>query len=199
MNIVTTMLAAYLAGGFPTGVIAGRLLHHRDIREFGSRNPGAINVWRTFGLGCGMIVVMVDIGKGFFATYLLPRLSGGESMRFTLILGLIAVGGHIWSPWLRLRGGKGVATAFGAVAALYPLGVLVSVGVWVVSLALTRYASVASLTAAFFTPAAVHWIYHPAPAEMILIIALPFLLTYTHRGNLQRLWSGEELKVGGNR
>ncbi len=198
--ILLTIAAAYLLGAFPTGVLISRLVHDRDIRRFGSGNIGATNIWRVFGFRWGLLVVTVDVGKGCVAAGLLPGwFNVGSVSGYAALLGLVAVAGHIWSPFIRFRGGKGIGAAFGSILALYPVAALVCLGVWVLIMALTRYASVASLTAAVCYPATLYWSEGPSGGELAVGMALPLLLLFTHRRNLQRLIRKEELKIGGQR
>ena len=200
MRELVSMTIAFLIGGFPTGVLLSRFVHKRDIRHFGSNNPGAINIWRVFGLRYGLVVMGIDVGKGYFAPVVLPELVLDDySTEFAVLLGLLVVTGHVWSPWTRFRGGKGVATAFGAAIAVFPASAAICIPVWLAILLLTRYASVASLTTAAVYPIVVYWMHDAAVRELALASALPLLLFYTHRSNLQRLRNGEDLKVWGDR
>jgi len=190
-------LAAYIIGGFPTGVLVSRLLLGSDVRAFGSGNPGAVNVWRTFGIKWGLAVVAVDIGKGYLAVTALAPLAGdGGWAGYPAFLGLLAVAGHIWSPFTRFRGGKGVGAAAGAALGLHPLIAGVIIAVWLTMALLTKYSSVASLSAAICYPAAVYHLNAPSYFEMAAAMLLPAMLIWTHRDNLRRLRAGSELKIG---
>jgi glycerol-3-phosphate acyltransferase PlsY len=197
ISVLLGAAAAYLLGGFPTGVVVGKLLHNRDIRKLGSGNPGAINVWRVFGFKWAVLVILLDVGKGWLAAGWLPRVALAESVPLVAALfGLLAMMGHIWSPYIRFSGGKGVAAAFGCGLALYPTAALICLALWFVIVALTRYSSVASLTACACYPAAVYWKSEPGFPEIVVSLIIPLLLVFTHRSNLRRLWAGEELKIG---
>lgn len=194
------LITAFLVGGIPTGVLISKFIHKKDVRNFGSTNPGAVNIWRTFGLGYGLVVVCIDTGKGYFAAGVLPRIIAQEEpQEVFLLLGLAAVVGHIWSPWLHFKGGKGVATVLGVALAIYPLAAAVCVFTWFLTVTFTRYASVSSLASAVCFPMLVSLIYHPSKYGILLTILVPLLLSYTHRSNLQRLRYGKELKIGSNR
>jgi len=188
---------AYLMGGIPTGVVVSRYLLGRDVRDFGSRNPGAVNIWRVFGLKWGLLVVFVDIGKGYLAVKLLPQFAGqGVWIGFSSFIGLLAVAGHIWSPFTSLRGGKGVGTAAGAALALYPIAAGIAIVTWVIVVSVTRYSSVASLVSGWIYPTALYYYAHPARPELATALLIPAILVWTHRQNLQRLREGSELKIG---
>ena len=169
------------------------------MREFGSGNPGAVNIWRVFGLGYGLLVVVVDVSKGYFAAEILPDLFVKDiTTAFAAFLGILAVCGHIWSPFTRFRGGKGVGAAFGAALAVYPIAAGIAIAIWIIVMLLTRYASVSSLMAAACYSVIIFWKYDPSSIEISVSILMIVLLIYTHRTNLQRLRHGSELKIGGN-
>ena len=197
MSALIAAFAAYLMGGIPTGVAVSRYVLGRDVRAFGSGNPGAVNVWRVFGLKWGLLVVFVDIGKGYLAVKLLPHFAGDAIWAgYPSFLGLLAVAGHIWSPFTHFRGGKGVGTAVGAALALHPAAAGAAIAVWLLVVSITRYSSVASLTASWLYPAAVYFANDPSRAELVTALLIPAILVWTHRQNLQRLRAGQELKIG---
>jgi len=184
-------------GGFPTGVLVSRWILGRDIREFGSGNPGAMNIWRIFGLRWGLIVVVIDVGKGWIAARYAPQIADVTDLAgLSAMCGMLAVIGHIWSPFTRFRGGKGIGAAWGAGLALHPVSALLCLTIWLGLIITTRYASVASLTAAVCWPAALWWRENLDKTELVLSLLLPALLIYSHRANLHRLLKGCELKVG---
>lgn len=199
MTTLLAGIAAYLIGGFPTGVLVSRHLLGRDVRDFGSHNPGAVNVWRVFGLRWGLIVISADIGKGYLAVYLLPMLVGvGGWDGYASFIGVIAVAGHIWSPFTGFRGGKGVGTLAGVVWALHPFAVAWAALIWCVVAMTTRYSSVASLTAGWMLPIIVLWTKEISRSELMMLLIVPLILVWTHRENLHRLRKGNELKIGGS-
>ncbi len=197
MTALISLSTAYLIGGFPTGVLISRYIFKKDVRTLGSGNPGAINVWRVFGIGYGLIVVSVDIGKGYIAAGVLPELFYNDAPpAFAFTHGILAVCGHIWSPFTFFRGGKGVGSAFGSAVALYPIAAFASIGLWMVIVLISRMASIASLSATICFPLTVFWIYDPTLFELLIALLLVLVLVYSHRSNLYRLIHGEELKVG---
>jgi len=193
---VTSLLLAYLIGSFPTGVLVSKVILGRDVREFGSGNPGAVNVWRVFGLGWGLFVVTFDAGKGFLAVLLTESLTGGNWETLPTWGGLAAVIGHIWSPFTRFRGGKGAGVAWGMGLAVMPFAALIALGLWLVVAALTRYASVAALSAVLFYSGQALVFGSGQLKDKSAWMILPILLTWTHRSNLRRLLERRELRIG---
>lgn len=186
---------AYLCGAFPTSYLAGRLLRGIDLREHGSKNLGATNVYRVLGLQAAIPVAVVDILKGALPVWLLaPRVS--DSLVTALLIGAAAITGHVFSVFVRFKGGKGVATAAGVMLALVPLAIGVSFVVWVVTVALTRYVSLGSILGALvLAPAA--WLLHPDRRELVPLCAVIGLaIVFLHRANIARLRQGTENRVG---
>src|SRR5881397_4302650 len=143
-GLAVMLLLAYLIGATPTSYIAGRLGKGIDLREHGSNNLGATNVYRVLGWKYAIPVGVIDMVKGAVPVAILGPWSNGPAW-FTVALGLAAVLGHIFSPYVRFRGGKGVATAAGTFLALVPLAIVISLALWAVTLWLSGYVSVASL------------------------------------------------------
>jgi len=191
MNIGIWLGAAYLVGAIPTSYIAGRLGRGIDLREHGSRNLGATNVYRVLGWRYAIPVALVDIAKGAFAVAALGHWAGGPSW-LPVALGLAAVTGHVFSPYVRFKGGKGVATAGGMFLALVPLAVLASVGVWVSVLWLSGYVSVASLVTAVLFPLLAHFSHPDATLAFWASVGLALFIAFSHRANIRRLASGTE-------
>lgn len=202
MSFYLTFLAGFLIGGIPFGLFAGYVAGVGDIRTQGSKNIGATNVWRIAGPGWAVIPFVGDIGKGA-AAVLLSRLlyqpaSWPLSMAGSaLAVGIAAVLGHTFSPYLRFRGGKGVNTALGVFAALTPRETVAALIVFLIMLILFRYISLASMIAAIAF-AAIVWIERFAldrPIEtpyLVCAILVPALILFTHRGNIERLIQGTE-------
>ncbi len=187
---VALIIAAYFAGSFPTASAVGMLSGHDHSKE-GSGNPGASNVYRTSGAAYGIVTVIVDLMKGFvpvFATLLIlgrPWAAGAWAA---------ATIGHV-IPFARWRnGGKGVATGGGGSIPLYPYVGLVLVLVFIVSVKLTRRASVGSLSITILLVAAAGLL-HEHVAEIAASVVVAGLVIYRHRSNIGRLLSGEELRV----
>lgn len=205
-----TALGAYLFGSIPSGYLAGRA-KGIDIRTVGSGNIGATNAFRILGKTAGTIVLVVDGLKGFLAVALVPALArrllpatswtpqSQEFLRITA--GVVVVLGHNYTCWLKFKGGKGIATSAGALAALVPFTFVVALVTWVVVAVVTRYVSVASILAAvtlpFATWAAYRWWGAPYTLLMIIITSLMGALAiYKHKSNIVRLMNGTENRIG---
>lgn len=202
MIIGLGLVLAFAVGGFPTGVLLGKIAYGQDIRTLGSGNPGAVNVWRVFGLQWGLLVLVLDAAKGWVGVRVIPDLVGAVGdvdfdADWRSLMGLSAIFGHIWSPYLGFRGGKGVATALGYAWAVHPAAAAGCLGVWLVVAVITRYSSVASIIAAACYPGFAFISADLAgSADEVVGIVLPVLIIYTHRANLRRLWTGSEMKIG---
>ena len=185
------LLAGYLLGSIPFGVILTRLGGAGDLRTIGSGNIGATNVLRTGRKGLAAATLLLDAFKGWAAVALVAWISPGDAP-------LAAAGafiGHCYPVWLKFRGGKGVATLMGIVLALYwPLGAIYAV-VWLGLLAIFRISSLAGIAAAISAPVAAAMF--GRFEYVILLIALALLVVWKHRENIDRLLSGDEPKVGG--
>lgn len=197
-GLAIMLLLAYLIGATPTSYIAAKLGRRVDLREHGSKNLGATNVYRVLGWRYAIPVGLVDMAKGAVPVAILGPWSNGPGW-FTVALGLAAVLGHIFSPYVGFKGGKGVATAAGMFLALAPVAVAVSLVVWGATLWLTGYVSVASLTAAVLFPL---WVWltggrggEPTDSRVYTFwaaVALALLIVYSHRHNIRRLRDGTE-------
>ena len=199
-------LAAFLAGAFPTSYLAGRLLQGINLREYGSGNLGATNVYRVMGLRPAIIVLAVDMFKGFAPVFWLPSFTSQiDPVALKVVLGLAAVAGHVFSPFVGFRGGKGVATGAGVVFAICPLAVLLCLAVWCAVLALFKIVSLASIAAAVSLPVFVNLTMEHSGAGFATIqvfsIVLAAVVFFTHRSNIKRLIKGEEKRLtrGGRR
>lgn len=194
MSVAAFLLAAYLLGAFPTSYLYGRL-RGRDLRDLGSGNLGATNVYRLFGAPGALLVVGVDLTKGFVPTWFFPVWDGAAASDWAVAYGLLAIAGHVWSAFTGFSGGKGVATAAGALLALAPLAVLVGAMVWLGLALITRYASLASLVAATLVPL-VAWVAAARGTTVLFALALAVVVWFTHRENVGRLLRREELRLG---
>lgn len=197
MSVALLVLAAYLLGSIPTSYLVGRM-HGLDLRELGSGNLGGTNAFRVMGLRAGIPVVAVDVSKGFVPAYFFPAWDGSPAGKLALAYGLAAIAGHVWSVFMRFRGGKGVATGAGVLVALAPTSALVGLLLWIGIVFTTRYVSVASIAAATAVPV-VAWLTDEAASTVIFCAAIAAFVWWTHRENLRRLLRGEENRFGSRR
>jgi glycerol-3-phosphate acyltransferase PlsY len=191
----------YLVGSIPTGYLLGRL-RGIDIRRHGSGNIGATNVWRVMGRNWGIVAFAFDFLKGFLPLYLVRTFSfsfpetGSWSVSLLLVIcGLAAIIGHNYTPWLGFKGGKGIATSAGVLAALMPPVLAVALSLWIVATLATRTVSIGSLLAAAVLPLAAGWFY---PGEWVyfgLATLAGGLAVWRHRSNIQRLLAGTESRI----
>jgi glycerol-3-phosphate acyltransferase PlsY len=190
------LVASYLVGAIPTSYIAARLFGGIDLREHGSKNLGATNLYRVLGWRFALPVGLIDAAKGAVPVLVFaPMVSASEL--FALIAGITAVVGHVYSVFVGFRGGKGVATAAGVMLALTPLALGVSLIVWVGLVFLTGYVSVGSIAAAAIFPLAVLLLEHPSAPEILwLDVGVAAGIIWLHRANVQRLLKGTENRFG---
>lgn len=196
MAALPWLVASYLVGAIPTSYLAGRLFRGIDLREHGSRNLGATNLYRVLGWRFAVPVGLLDAAKGLVPVLVFaPRVSTSEL--FALVCGLLAVAGHVFSVFVGFKGGKGVATAAGVMLGLTPAALGVVAAVWATLVFLTGYVSVGSIAAAAVFPLAVYLIEPPArPAMLWLDVAVAAAIIWLHRGNIQRLVHGTENRFG---
>lgn len=184
---------AYLSGSVPFGVLVTRALTKKDVRSEGSGNIGATNVARVAGRGAGAIVLALDALKGTLPVLAAQAAEPAASWLHAAV-GAAAFLGHVFPVWLSFRGGKGVATALGVLAVLLPWSAAVGFAVWVAVLALTRIASVSSLSGGVAAIVAAFFQGRPV-AYPLLGVALLAAMVWTHRGNLERLLQHRENKA----
>jgi glycerol-3-phosphate acyltransferase PlsY len=183
-------ILGYLLGSIPFGLILTRLAGLGDIRSIGSGNIGTTNVLRTGRKDLAAATLVLDALKGT-AAVLMARLWGADA---ALVAGLAAFLGHVFPVWLRFRGGKGVATYLGLLAAFaWPAAVLFAL-VWIAVAAVSRYSSLSALTASLVSPLAVFWLGHYREAFLMSILTL--ILWVMHRANILRLAAGTESRIG---
>jgi glycerol-3-phosphate acyltransferase PlsY len=198
--LLFSALIAYALGSVPTSFIVGRVTRGLDLRQHGSGNLGATNAFRVLGWRAGLVVLLIDMAKAALAV-LLARwvLPAGPTRDFSPLVAAVAVVlGHISSPWVGFRGGKGVAPAAGAFLTLAPWGAVPATLVWLFLLLTTRVMSVASIAAAAVFPICLlihelsrfgrpaHW------ATLVASFVVAVLVVLRHRANIQRLRTGAE-------
>tara|TARA_Y100000588_G_C13912103_1_gene777620 strand:+ start:172 stop:765 length:594 start_codon:yes stop_codon:yes gene_type:complete len=191
------IILAFLIGSIPTGYLLNKYFGHGDIRKVGSGNIGATNVLRHSGKLLGLLTLLIDIGKGFLALELLYG-SGG---RWTIsILGASVVLGHIFSPWLKFKGGKGVATMLGVILFISSVGYwklsenifFITTFSWLMIVFFTRYValgSVISLTIATI------YSYFFIPSSFLFFVLMNLLIVYRHKDNFERIKNKTEHKI----
>lgn len=182
--------SAYLLGAFPTSYVVGRATRGIDLREHGSGNLGATNAFRVLGWRPAVPIFVVDIAKGWFPTFFFPLWDGRPAAEWALAYGAAAVIGHVYSIYVRFRGGKGVATGAGVFLALSPWAILVGLAVWVTVVAVTGYVSLASMLAAAILPVVVF--FTGGGPIFWLALAMAAFVIAAHRANIRRLWQGKE-------
>jgi glycerol-3-phosphate acyltransferase PlsY len=187
------VVAAYLIGSIPVGVLVSRIAGGVDIRRQGSGNIGATNVLRTLGPAAAVVTLLGDVVKGYAATTLAAAM--GEGPIWLGAGATAAVVGNCWPVFLRFRGGKGVATGLGAFLRAAPLAVVPAAALWLLVAVVTRYVSLASIVACLGLVAAAGTLGYPVPvvagAGLVTII-----IVWRHQQNIRRLRAGTESRLG---
>jgi len=213
MWIIASLIGAYLLGSIPFSLIIGLRVKGIDLREHGSGNLGATNVYRNLGAGWGGLCLVLDIAKGALAvvavTVVVHTYPEGSDLplhltgnMYRIIAAVLAILGHSFSPFVSFKGGKGIATTFGAFLILEPFPILIAFGVFLAVFFATRIVSLGSLSAAAVFPWAV-WFFEvrsPKPFSLTLIIfsfVLAGVIIWRHRANISRLKDGTEQQING--
>jgi glycerol-3-phosphate acyltransferase PlsY len=197
LYIPVALLGAYLIGSLSFAVIVSRLMGLDDPRSYGSKNPGATNVLRSGNKAAAIITLALDALKGYVPVLLVlvfgPRFGLGETTAG--FAGLAAFLGHLWPVFFRFQGGKGVATAAGALLAINPWLGAATLLTWLIVAVFFRYSSLASLVSAVFAPfyQALIWGLEPV---LLAIIGMSLLLVWRHQANIAKLLAGTESKLG---
>lgn len=197
------LLAAYLIGSIPTAVWVGKTFYGMDVRQHGSGNAGATNTFRVLGKKPGAFVMAVDIFKGWAATSLAHFLvmagaiDPDNLMLLKIILGVLAVIGHIFPVYVGFKGGKGVATLMGMVLAIHLEAALICLAIFIVVLLISRYVSLGSMIAAIAFPLLLLLPrFHPdEPLLIVFGFVLSLMVVLTHKKNINRLLQGQESKA----
>jgi glycerol-3-phosphate acyltransferase PlsY len=188
------LAAAYLVGSLTFATILVRIFKGVDIRTVGSGNAGGTNVLRTAGKPLAVATALLDVGKGVLAVCLMKTVT--YDPRWLGAAAVAAVVGHVFPVWFGFRGGKGVATAVGGFAVLAPLAVLTVVAAFGAVVGLTRYVSLASLTAACLLPVTMGLVVRAPEGEVVAAVAAAMILVVSHRANVRRLLEGTERQLG---
>lgn len=196
MTAALWLLASYLLGAVPTSYLVSRAFAKIDLRQHGSGNLGATNLYRVLGWKYAVPVALFDIAKGAIPVLVFaPQASSSEL--FALACGIAAIVGHVFSVFVRFKGGKGVATAAGVMLGLTPLALGIAAAVWGLVLLLTGYVSLGSIAAAAVLPLAVYLLENPTRPEVLwvdILVAVGVILL--HRRNIERLFKGTESRFG---
>ncbi len=191
MSWAGLVIAAYLIGSIPMGLIFGKLFWKKDLRQFGSHNIGATNAWRILGRKAGLLIFIFDFLKGQLGVLLGACMFASPGAM--VVGGLFAMLGHMFPIFIGFKGGKGVATALGVIAALMPKVTAIVFIVWLVLTLITRYVSVASIVAAVLTPILAAAFKEPIIYFLFGLVAA-VVIVFRHRENIQRLKAGRENK-----
>ena len=185
------LLGCYIIGSIPTGYIIGKI-NNIEIREQGSKNVGATNVYRIMGKKWGAITFLIDFIKGFIPTYFVVRHYLEPYM--IIAAGIFTILGHIFTPFLGFKGGKGVATSTGVFMVITPKTLIISIAVFIIIVIISRYVSLATLTATmiFLITSLISEI---SVEFKYMIVAVSIIIYLTHISNIKRLLKGKELKV----
>lgn len=191
---------AYLIGSIPFAVIVSKLMGLKDPRSYGSKNPGATNVLRSGNKPAALFTLLGDAAKGWFAIWLAQQLAPGLPWTIYALVALAVFIGHLYPVFLKFKGGKGVATALGILAAIHPVLALATAATWLITALLSRYSSLAALVAAFCAPLyyllASGSLWYAQRSVLFALIAITILLFYRHHANISRLLSGQETRIG---
>jgi glycerol-3-phosphate acyltransferase PlsY len=195
-SYVLTAIAAYFVGSIPTGYLLAKA-RGIDIRDSGSGNIGATNVFRVLGKTAGIVVLLIDALKGFVPARIFFLIGAAAQTQeyHAMVAGFFAIMGHNYTCWLRFKGGKGIATSAGVLLALVPGALGISLAAWLLVLAVSRYVSLASIVAAVVLPFAV-WGTGQSNAMLGLATTFSVLAIYKHRANIGRLIAGTEHRLG---
>jgi acyl phosphate:glycerol-3-phosphate acyltransferase len=194
LEIIVVALIAFAIGSIPFGYVIGRLFYRTDIRKQGSGNIGAMNALRTLGTKGAIAVLILDAAKGFAPAFITLRLPLWQPHALASVAAVAAVLGHCFSPWLNWKGGKGVATSFGAIFALSWQAGLVAIAGWIIGAGTTQYSSVGSMLANVLAPFALAFFTRSLAETLYGVFAALFII-YTHRENINRLRAGTENRI----
>jgi acyl phosphate:glycerol-3-phosphate acyltransferase len=205
MSALALLLVSFLLGAIPFGLLIGRIARGVDVREHGSGNLGATNVLRVAGPGWGLLALALDAAKGALPVALVPGwlglTHGGAGSAWPAAAAIAAVCGHIFTPFARFRGGKGVATALGCCLALDPLSAAIGAGAFLAVVLACRYVSVGSMVMVTVFPLAIlaRRAIDPLMPAVGAGLVIASLVAWRHRANWARLARGEESRIGRKR
>lgn len=193
------LIIAYLLGSIPTAIWVGKRFYELDVREHGSKNAGATNTFRVLGKKPGVIVLLIDILKGFLAVSLLvwttKNIQEDTRAYLLIVAAILAVVGHIYPVFAQFRGGKGVATSLGVILGLYPAAGAICVIVFIITFMISKYVSLGAIVASIIFPIIVNFIFDTSFELKAFSWVLAALVIYKHKLNIKRLISGTENKM----
>ncbi len=190
--MAAVLVASFLLGSIPNGLIFGKLFWKKDLRRYGSGNVGATNAWRVLGKKAGLLIFLLDFLKGELSV-ILAHLAIGTPQAM-MLAGLFAIIGHAISPFLKFHGGKGVATGLGVITILMPSITALVLLAWVIIVLTTRYVSLASIAAAVLLPI-LTLILHEERAYVIFGVLAAVVVILRHHDNILRMRKGRENKI----
>ena len=202
------LATSFLLGSIPWGVVISRVFFHIDVREHGSGNIGTTNAFRTMGKAGGVAVFLLDFGKGLFSGFLAWSLcaliadpqGGLQALSYNDVLACAFCGcilGHIFTPWLGFKGGKGIAVAIGCMFVTFgPAISFAELGIFAILVITTRHVSVGSIASALACPLFSLWKFWGDPIAFCLCTLPALVIVWAHRGNIDRLRAGTESKIG---
>jgi len=191
--LVLMIVAGYVLGAVPFGVVVSKAMGLPDPRTVGSKNVGFTNVLRVSGKKAGLLTLAGDMGKGWVMGYAATQLLQDEWT--ILLVALAPFLGHLFSPFLGFAGGKGVATALGSVLGVAPIIGVTLLLAWLGAVALWRYSSGGALTAFGLFPL-IAAVARPTVGFVLFSVIVSGLIVFKHKGNIERLWNGTESKIG---
>lgn len=199
LAFITAVASAYLIGSIPTGFLMTKIFSGVDIRSAGSKNVGATNVYRVAGRLPGLLTLIIDILKGVLVVTVIANvcyvfLQDMDFVFFKTLLGLMVICGHIWSIFLKFKGGKGVATTIGVTGILAPIPLALSLLVWLLIFVRTKYVSLGSIFFGVSLPV-FSVIFNEPLYVVIFCVTICVLNTYKHKDNIERLVKGQENKT----
>ena len=191
MTFFCLIILSYFFGAIPSGVWIGKIFKNIDVRDYGSKNSGATNSYRILGAKLGVIVLVMDILKGFVPLYIASKFD--LKYNDLVILGLVAILAHTFSCFISFKGGKGVATSLGVFLFLAPVITLILLVIFILVVYFTKYISLGSITAAFLLPIFTFFT-HRDTYLFTLSVVIAIFVIYRHKTNISRLLSGTENK-----
>lgn len=204
IELLILVFIAYIVGSTPTSIIVSRLKYKTDIREHGSGNAGATNIFRTFGWKPALFVTLIDVFKGWLPAYVAGNLQSDTILFATnpdglmIIAGFAAVLGHTYTVFAGFKGGKGVGTLAGMLIALFPIALPICLLVFIITLIITGMVSLGSMLAASALPVTLFIIEGISPDLQISLtlrifsLLIPMFIIFTHRSNIKRIMAGTE-------